>query len=117
MVMYKKMRAIFQVSTANDRFYGEKMDGGENVHLFMLMYSGGKYSIAAGIISPFYSQYKQYSESRNIYTPYEMNSYANDLARMILIRFGWNFDFGRKVKGENKRINNSDTDSGIVRTN
>jgi hypothetical protein len=116
MAMYKKMRAIFQLNTANDQFHGETMNGGEKSHLFMLSYNGGKYSIAAGIMSPFSNQYKRYSENRNIYMPYEMYTYANDFSRMVLIKFGWNFDFGRKVKSENKRINNSDTDSGIVRT-
>ena len=116
MLMYKKMSAIFQMNTANDRFYGETMDGGENSHLIMLSYNGGKYTIAAGMMLPFSDQYKRYSENRNIYMPYEMNTYANDFSRMILIKFGWNFDFGRKVKGGTKRINNSDTDSGVVRT-
>jgi hypothetical protein len=115
MAMYKKFTGVFQLNTAYDQFSGETMTGGENSHLFMISYNGGKYSVGAGIMSPFSDRYKRYTENRSIYMPYEMYTYANDFARMVLIQFRWNFDFGRKVKSENKRINNSDTDSGIVR--
>ena len=116
MGMYKKFTGIFQLQTANNDFYGETMNGGEKIHLFMLSYNAGKCTIGAGIYLPFSSQYTRYSENRNSYMPYNMTAYANDFARMAVLRFRWNFDFGRKVKSENKRTNNSDTDSGIVRS-
>ena len=116
MAMYKKWTGIFQLQTANSYFFGETMYGGENMHLFMLSYNAGKFTAGAGILLPFSSQYTRYTENSNSYMPYTTTAYSNDFARMVMLQFRWNFDFGRKVKGGDKRINNSDTDSGIVRS-
>jgi len=116
MAMYKKFTGIFQLTTPNNNFYGESLSEGEKIHMFMLSYKLGKCTVGAGVILPFSSQYTRYSENRNTYMPYNMTAYSNDFSRMVLLQFRWNFDYGRKVKSENKRVNNSDTDSGIVRT-
>ncbi|MCL2650654.1 MAG: carboxypeptidase-like regulatory domain-containing protein [Candidatus Azobacteroides sp.] len=113
---YKKFTGVFQLQTPNSYFFGETLNGGENMHLFMLSYNAGKYTVGAGIMLPFSNQYTRYGENRNSYMPYTTTAYSNDLARMVLLQFRWNFDFGRKVKSEDKRINNSDSDSGIVRS-
>lgn len=36
------------------------------------------------------------------------------LSRMLMLTFSWNFDFGRKFKEANKKLWNSDEDSGIL---
>jgi hypothetical protein len=117
MVMYKRFMAIFAANSANDRFSGETMQGGENSHLFMLTYNAGKFTVGAGLMLPFSGKYERYTENRNIYTPAEMRAYANDFSRMLLLKFAWNFDFGRKAKSVNKRLNNADTDTGIMKVN
>ncbi|MDR2146895.1 MAG: outer membrane beta-barrel protein [Tannerella sp.] len=116
MAMYKKWTGVFQLNTPNDNLFGETLNGGENMHLFMVSYNGGKYTAGAGIMLPFSDRYERISKNYNRYMPVKTSMYANDFARMIMLQFRWNFDFGRKVKSENKRLNNSDTDSGIVRT-
>jgi hypothetical protein len=117
MVMYKRFMAIFAANGANDRFSGETMQGGENSHLFMLTYNAGRFTVGAGVMLPFSGKYERYTENRNIYTPAEMHAYANDFSRMLLLKFAWNFDFGRKDGSVNKRLNNTDTDTGIMRVN
>ena len=47
--------------------------------------------------------------------PSRTNMYANDFSRMLMLTFSWNFDFGRKFKEANKKLWNSDEDSGIMR--
>ena len=116
-MMYKKFMGVFQAGSANDWFSGETMHGGEDIHMFMVMYNGGKFTAGVGIMLPFSDEYKRYDENRNSYSPSKMYAYANDFSRMLLLKFAWNFDFGRKVKSGSKRINNEDTDSGIMRTN
>lgn len=64
---------------------------------------------------PFSSQYKRETENRNRYAPYLNYGYSNDFSRMLILTFSWNFDFGRKFKGGNKKLNNRDTDAGIVK--
>jgi hypothetical protein len=117
MVMYKRFMAVFMANSANDRFSGETMQGGENTHLFMLTYNAGKFTAGAGIMLPFSEKYERYTENRNLYAPAEMRAYANDFSRMLLLKFAWNFDFGRKVKSADKRLNNADADSGIMKAN
>ena len=116
-MMYKKFMGVFQAGSANDWFSGETMHGGEDIHMFMVMYNGGKFTAGVGIMLPFSDEYKRYDENRNSYSPSKMYAYANDFSRMLLLKFAWNFDFGRKVKSGSKRISNEDTDSGIMRTN
>lgn len=117
MAMYKKFSGIFQSTSAYDNFSGESLYGGEKIHLFMLNYNAGKCTVGAGIMLPFSNQYKRYDENRNAYASSKMNMYANDFSRMILLKFAWNFNYGRKAKSGNKRLNNTDTDTGIMQTN
>jgi hypothetical protein len=118
MAMYKRFTALFAANSANDRFSGETMQGGENSHLFMLAYKAGKFNVGAGLMLPFSGKYERYTENRNSYTPAEMRAYANDFSRMLLLKFAWNFDFGHKSdKRADKRLNNIDTDTGIMKAN
>ena len=117
MAMYKKFMAMFQVNTRYNNFHGEYLRGGEDIHLLMLRYNQGKFAVSAGMMLPFSDKYKRFDENRNQYVSTVRNSYANDFAQMLLLQFSWNFDFGRKYKGGQKKINNMDTDSGIISGN
>lgn len=117
MGMYKKFMAMFQISTPYDRFVGENLEKGENTHMFMLSYNGGNFTVGAGIMNPFLGKYERIGEYKNKYTPNSIKAYINDFSRMILLKFSWNFNYGRKTKSINKRMNNSDTDPGIIMSN
>ncbi|MDR2916632.1 MAG: outer membrane beta-barrel protein [Tannerella sp.] len=117
MAMYKKFAGVFQANSAYDHFAGESLYGGESSYLFMLNYNAGKFTAGAGILYPFSDQYKRIEESRNVYTPMKETMYANDFSRMVLLKFAWNFDYGRKAKSGTKRTNNTDNDSGIMTGN
>lgn len=106
---------MFQIQSRYDNFVGETLQGGENVHMFMIRYNQGKFTAGAGIMMPFSSQYKRETENRNQYAPYLNYGYSNDFSRMLILTFSWNFDFGRKFKSGNKKLNNRDTDSGIMK--
>jgi len=115
--MYKKFSAVFNIYSPYDNLLGELLYRGENNHNFMLNYNQGKFTVGAGIMYPFSTKYKRVSEVWNIYTPLKTDGYINDFSRMILLRFSWNFNYGRKAKTIDRRLNNSDTDSGIMRAN
>ncbi|MDR0349691.1 MAG: outer membrane beta-barrel protein [Tannerella sp.] len=117
MAMYKKFTAVVQANSAYDRLNGETLTGGENIHMCMINYNAGKFTAGAGIMMPFSDQYKRYGENRNIYAPKQMYMYVGDFSRMVLLQFAWNFNYGRKVKSGSKRLNNEDTDAGIMRIN
>lgn len=115
MAMYKKFMAMFQISSRQDNFIGETLNGGENMHLFLLRYNQGKFTAGAGVMLPFSSEYKREVENRNRFAPYNTQAISTSTARMLLLTFSWNFDFGRKYKGGSQRLNNTDTDTGIVK--
>lgn len=114
MARYKKVMGIFQSGSPYDGLWGESVNGGERIHLFMLSYNTGKFSVGAGMMLPFSDHYKRFGENRNIYSPAKVHTYANNFSRMALLKFSWNFNYGRKAKSGSKRINNQDTDSGII---
>ena len=115
MARYKKLSGVFQIYNANDNFYGETLNGGESMHLFMLSYNIRRCNLGVGVMQPF-SEYKRFDENRNIHTSSEMTSNTKNLSGMVLLKLAWNCEFGRKVNGGNKRFNNQDTDSGIMQT-
>ncbi len=117
MITYKKFMGMFQAYTPYNHMSGESLNGGERIHMVMLMYNHGKFSVGAGMMLPFSSQYKRHEENWSKYVSSTSDMYANDFSRMVLLKFAWNFNYGRKVQGGNKRIHNSDTDTGIIRMN
>lgn len=42
-------------------------------------------------------------------------NYTRDYGNMVYITLSWNFSFGRKYNSSQKKLNNSDNDSGIVK--
>lgn len=117
MFMVKKFMAQFQANNAYNNLWGETLYGGENTQQITIMYNQGKFVVGAGIISPFSGNYKRRTENMNTYSPYESYGYINNLSRMVMINFSCHFDFGRKAKTENKRMNNTDSDTGIILVN
>jgi len=117
MAAYKKFMGMFQIQSRSDSFRGESMNSGEEIHMLMFMYNQGKFSVGAGMMLPFSDNYKRENKSRNQYTPSSSLMYSNDFSRMLLLKFTWNFNYGRKFKGGNKRLHNEDTDPGIMKAN
>lgn len=115
--MYKKFMAYFNANSAYDNLWGETVNGGETMHQLALAYNLGKCQLGAGVLSPFSGNYKRKTENRNRFSPYESYGYIDNLARMIMVTFSWNFDFGRKAKSGSKRLNNLDSETGIIMIN
>ena len=108
MAMYKKFMAMFQIGSRRDNFVGETLNGGENMHLFMLRYNHGKFTAGAGIMLLFSSEYKREEENRNRFASYNTQALSTSASRMLLLTFSWNFDFGRKYKSVDRKLYNSD---------
>jgi hypothetical protein len=113
---YKKFTAAFGLETNWNWFYGETMDGGENMHYLMLGYKHKDLSFTVGMFNPFADNYKEERENRSQYASYKKSNYINETSRMLLLRFNYNFSFGRTFKANQKRLNNADDDSGVMST-
>ena len=114
--MYKKFNAAFILQTNWNWFYGETMNGGENVHILMVGYKHKSLSLTAGMLNPFVDNYKVDSENRSQYASYKKSMYINESSRMFILQLSYNFSFGRSFKAGQKRLNNADEDSGVMST-
>ncbi|MDR0428852.1 MAG: carboxypeptidase-like regulatory domain-containing protein [Tannerellaceae bacterium] len=112
--VYKKVSLGFGVMTNWNWFYGETMNGGENLHYAMLSYKHKNLAIAFSMYNPFVDNYKQDTGNWSRYASYHRSNYIKESSRMIAVRVAWNFSFGRTFKAEQKRINNADDDSGVM---
>lgn len=112
---YKKFSAVIYAQSVNNRFYDETLNTGERYQNLSIAYNADKFSIGAGLQSPF--KHVRPRENKNVYIPLISKTYFKDYNRMFLITFSWRFNYGHKGKEVNKRINNEDFDSGIIRTN
>ncbi|MDR1556433.1 MAG: carboxypeptidase regulatory-like domain-containing protein [Tannerellaceae bacterium] len=113
---YKGFMASLGLETAWNWFYGETMEGGENIHYAMLGYKYKELSFMLGMFNPFADNYKQETENRSQYASYKKTNYINESSRMLLLRFSYNFSFGRTYKAGERRLNNADEDAGVMST-
>lgn len=113
---YKKFMLGGGLMTNWNWFYGESMNGGENLHYVQLKYNQKKYSVSVGMFNPFSDNYKQENENWSQYASYKKSNYIKASSRMLLMQFTYNFSFGRTFKGGQKRLNNTDDSSGVMST-
>jgi hypothetical protein len=113
---HKGFTAALGLETAWNWFYGETMEGGENMHYAMLGYRYRDLSFTLGMFMPFVDNYKQETENRSQYASYKKTNYINETSRMLMVRFSYNFSFGRTFKAGERRLNNADEDSGVLNT-
>ena len=114
--VYKQFNAGFGMQTNWNWFYGETMSGGENIHYLMVGYKYKNLSLTAGMFNPFVDNYKVKAENRSQYASYKKSNYIKESSQMFLLRLTYNFSFGRSFKSGQKRLNNTDDDSGVMST-
>lgn len=113
---YKKFTLTYQMNTNWNWFWGETMGGGENIQALMLNYRVKDLTIGFGAFNPFTDDYKQQTENWNQYASFKKSMHIKESSRLFLVNLSYNFSFGRKYKSGDKRINNSDNDSGVKST-
>lgn len=113
---YKKFTLVYQLFTNWNWFYGETMSGGENIQSFMLNYRIKDLSLGFGALNPFTDNYKVETENRSQYASYKKSMYIKESSRLFMFNLSYNFSFGRKYKAGQKRVSNSDNQSGVMST-
>jgi len=95
-------------------FWGETLDIGEGmVHLFA-GYNTQKWGMSLMVINPFTSEYSIGSRNYSALAPYTSDVYTHSLGQVFLLSVSLNLNFGRKYQAADKRLDNSDTDAGIM---
>lgn len=113
---YKKFMLGLGIETNWNWFYGETLSGGENIHYIKLQYTHKNASLAIGAFNPFVNNFKTEEENWSQYASFQKKNYIGESSRMFLAQFTYNFSFGRKFSSGQKKLNNQDTESGVMST-
>ena len=113
---WKKFMLMYQMNTNWNMFWGETLEGGENIQMFMAKYNFKNLSLGIGAFNPFSDNWKVQSENWNQYASSKKTSYIKESSRLFVVSVSYNFSFGRTYKAGQKRLNNSDSDSGVMST-
>ena len=112
--MYKKWMAMAEMNTSYHELWGETISKGERLHTIAVGYNGGKWSLQAMVVNPFSKHYSQDVVNLSKAAPYTTHAFSNSFNHMVMLNFSFNLDFGKHYNDGGKRINNSDTDTGIL---
>lgn len=113
---YKQFSLFWQLNTNWNNFWGETLSGGENIQMLGLYYTHKNLRLGAGAFNPFTDDYKQQSENWNRFASYKKSNYIKESSRMFLVSLSYNLSFGRTFKAAQRKVHNSDDNSGVMST-
>ena len=104
------------MNTNWNNFWWDTFSCGENIQVLVMYYTHKNLRVGLGAFNPFTDNYKQQTENWNKYASYKKTNYVKESSQMFLASVSYNFSFGRKFKTGQRRVNNSDNDSGVMST-
>lgn len=113
--LYKGWKFFADVSTRRNNLWGETIEYGEFSHDIGVSYNSEKWSCGLMMMNPF--SIKGYSTgTRNLsdVAPNTRSAVMEDFKQVLMLNISMNLDFGSKHVEAGKRINNEDTDNGIL---
>ena len=114
MFSYKNFTSFLYYQHQGDSFWGETLSEGQKLHMVSVSYRIKNVNLGLRMFNPFKKDHSQMTQNFNQYAGYTDEYHIDDVARMILVTASWNFSFGRDYKSKSKRMNNSDSDSGVM---
>lgn len=112
--MYKNWIVMAEMSTSQHDLWGETLSRGEALHSIAVGYNHDKFSIQGMILNPFTKRYEQGVDNLSSLAPNRQLAYSTQLSQIVMINLSFNLGFGKQVNSGSKKINNNDTDSGIL---
>ena len=112
--MYKNWIAMLDMFTSYHEFWGETINKGEAVHSVALGYNKEKWAIQALVFNPFTNDYHQGVENVSKLAPNKQVAFSRDFCPMFMLNVSFNLNFGKQKSEAKQRIQNSDTDAGIL---
>lgn len=112
---YKFCALTFDLTTHRPSLLGEVLTLGEDLHDIALTYFKKKYTLSLAMNNPFMNNYRIGFKNFSKQAPYQNYQYINETSKMFLIRWTWNFDYGRKYKSKKQKIQNEDNDTGVMK--
>ena len=102
------------MNTSYHDLEGETITKGESIHSIAIGYNKEKWAIQMMVWNPFTDDYHQGIENVSQLAPNKQFAFSKDFTRMIMLNVSFNLSFGKQKQTERKRIENSDTDTGIL---
>ena len=112
--VYKNWIVMAEMSTSQHDLWGETLSRGEALHSFAIGYNHDKFSIQAMILNPFTKRYEQGVDNLSALAPNSQLAYSTQLSQIVMLNVSFSLGFGKQKNSGRKKINNSDTDSGIM---
>ena len=101
------------LQTNFNRFWGETLEGGENVHTLKLSYNYKDWNFGVMVLDPFINDYKVTNENWNRYAGYQQVITTNMIKQMVAVSVSWNLNWGRRYETDEQRINNMIGGGGV----
>ena len=113
---YKFCALTFDLTTHRPSLSGEVLTLGEDLHDIALTYFKKNYTLSLAMNNPFMNNYRIGFKNFSKQAPYQNYQYINETSKMFLVRWTWNFDYGRKYKSKKQKIQNEDNDTGVMKS-
>jgi len=114
MVMYKHWVFYADAPNPQNNFYGETLNIDKHLMTVATGYNTPKWSFGVMVFNPFSKNYPLATKNFAELTPYTSNVSTNSLGQVIVFKLTLNLNFGRKYDAAKKRLDNKDSDAGIM---
>lgn len=111
---YKQFTFSFMNQRGQNWFFGEEYNAYETLHLIDLTYTHPKFSTGITVLNPFTKTYKRDGENFSEFAPRQHTWYSNKIQGLAMLKFSYNLRWGEEYKSARRKINNTDSESGIM---
>lgn len=111
---YKRFSFTFMNQRGQNWFFGEEYNANETIHLIDLTYTHPKFSTGITVLNPFTKTYKRDGENFSEIAPRQHTWYSNNIQGLVMLKFAYNLRWGEEYKSSRRKINNTDSESGIM---
>jgi len=114
LAIYKNWAFYADAPTLKNDFYGETLNTDKHLMTIAAGYSTQKWSAGVMMFNPFSKNYPMATVNYSALTPYRSEVCTENLGQVIAFKLTINLNYGRKYNAANKRLDNKDTDAGIM---
>jgi hypothetical protein len=105
---------MFQTPPFGNYFYGEQSSKSTMISVVAVSYRHSNWSAMAGAMNPLGFKMKTTGENRAALNPVISEAWNDGMKQKVTVKFTYNFNFGKQVKGVNRRVENKDENTGIM---
>ena len=113
-LLYKNFTLLCGMNLRYNELWGQSISYGEKWSYVEAGYKYKEAKLALGMSLPFDKYWSGGSKNLSKIAPSKQWTYIKENSRMIYLSFSYNISFGRKYSTQDKKLNNSDSDRGVL---